>query len=94
SSQFEQQFRAVAGLPAGDVSMRSPAAMINLLGEHLEGATAERWSEVFAMPGVYVHMYGKREARVGRKMGHITVLAETSEEAARRGLAARSRLGG
>jgi len=94
SSQFEQQFRAVAGLPAGDVSMRSPAAMINLLGEHLEGATAERWSEVFAMPGVYVHMYGKREARVGRKMGHITVLAETSEEAARRGLAARNRLGG
>lgn len=94
SSQFEQQFRAVAGLPAGDVSMRSPAAMINLLGEHLEGATAERWSEVFAMPGVYVHMYGKREARVGRKMGHISVLAETSEEAARRGLAARNRLGG
>ena len=94
SSQFEQQFRAVSGLPSGDVSMRSPAAMINLLGDHLGGATAERWSEVFAMPGVSVHMYGKREARTGRKMGHLTVLAESSEEAARIGLVARSRLGG
>jgi 5-(carboxyamino)imidazole ribonucleotide synthase len=94
SSQFEQQFRAVSGLASGDVSMRSPAAMINLLGDHLGGATAERWSEVFAMPGVSVHMYGKREARTGRKMGHLTVLAESSEEAARIGLVARSRLGG
>lgn len=94
SSQFEQQFRAVAGLSSGDVSMRSPAAMINLLGDHLGGATAERWSEVFAIPGLFVHMYGKREARVGRKMGHLTVLADRSEEAARIGLAARARLCG
>ena len=92
SSQFEQQFRAVAGLPSGSVSMRAPAAMINLLGDHLAAATPERWATVFAMPDVHVHLYGKADIRTGRKMGHLTVLAETSAEAARRGLAARDLL--
>lgn len=66
--------------------------MINLLGDHLAAATPERWATVFAMPDVHVHLYGKADIRTGRKMGHLTVLAETSAEAARRGLAARDLL--
>lgn len=93
SSQFEQQFRAVCGLPSGDVTPRSPAVMINLLGEHLLNATPERWSSVFAMPDVYVHLYGKAEARIGRKMGHITVLAGDCQTAEQRAREARCRLG-
>ena len=93
SSQFEQQFRAVCGLPSGDVRPRSAAVMINLLGDHLLQVTPERWSSVFAMPDVYVHLYGKAEARIGRKMGHLTVLAADSRTAEQRAREARRALG-
>ena len=83
SSQFEQQLRAVCGLPSGDVSLQRPAAMVNLLGDHLQHESAERWKSVFAMPGVHVHLYGKSEARIGRKMGHLTATASTATEAER-----------
>lgn len=92
SSQFEQQLRAVCGLPSGDVRPLRPSAMANLLGDHLLHATADRWSRVFAMSDVHVHLYGKSEARVGRKMGHLTATAETADEAARRALLARRML--
>ncbi len=92
SSQFEQQFRAVSGLPSGDVSLRSPAAMINLLGDHLMNATPEKWRSVFELPDVHVHMYGKSEARIGRKMGHLNVTAETDAAAERIAREARQRL--
>jgi 5-(carboxyamino)imidazole ribonucleotide synthase len=81
SSQFEQQLRAVCGMSSGDVQQRRPAAMINLLGEHLQNATPERWQAVFAMSDVHVHMYGKSEARTGRKMGHITATADSAQHA-------------
>jgi 5-(carboxyamino)imidazole ribonucleotide synthase len=93
SSQFEQQFRAICGLASGDVEMQAPAAMANLLGDHLLHVTAERWRLVFEMPRVHVHMYGKSEARIGRKMGHITAIAGTAAESARVALAARRLLG-
>lgn len=93
SSQFEQQFRAVCGLPSGDVTSQSPAAMVNLLGDHLLSATPERWRAVFEMPCVQVHMYGKSEARLGRKMGHLTATASTAEEAEQLARDARRRLG-
>ena len=93
SSQFEQQFRAICGLPSGDVKMRAPAAMANLLGDHLLHVTSERWRSVFAMPEVRVHMYGKAEARIGRKMGHITAIAGTTADSARIALEARRLLG-
>lgn len=94
SSQFEQQLRAVCGMPSGDVSVLRPAAMVNLLGEHLQDATAERWKSVFAMPGVHVHLYGKSEARIGRKMGHLTATDETAAKAERLVRAARDCLQG
>ena len=92
SSQFEQQFRAVCGLPSGDVSLRSPAAMINLLGDHLMHTTQGKWRSVFELPNVRVHMYGKAEAREGRKMGHLNVTAGSDSEAERVAREARQRL--
>jgi 5-(carboxyamino)imidazole ribonucleotide synthase len=81
TSQFAQHLRAVCGLPLGDTSLRSPAAMINLLGA--EGHTGpvhyEGLNEALAMPGVYVHLYGKSETKPFRKMGHVTILAPHHE---------------
>jgi 5-(carboxyamino)imidazole ribonucleotide synthase len=91
TSQFEQQVRAVCGLPLGDTRLRSPAAMVNLLG-HLWAGGEPDWSNALTDPEVKLHLYGKTEARAGRKMGHLTVCAATVEEAVRRATAARERL--
>ncbi len=69
TSQFEQFIRAVAGLPLGDPSRHSDAVMTNLIG-----GDAGRWREALADDGAKLHLYGKREARCGRKMGHVTRL--------------------
>lgn len=79
-SQFEQAVRAVAGLPLGEVAPRSPAAMANLFGD-LWARGEPDWPAALRFPGVSLHLYGKREARPGRKMGHLTALAGTPEEA-------------
>jgi len=92
TSQFEQQVRAVCGLPLGSTELRQPAAMANLLG-HLWQDGEPNWAATLTDPSVKLHLYGKREARVGRKMGHLTATAATTEEAVRRVVAARDRLG-
>ena len=76
SSQFEQQLRAVCGLATGDVSLQTPAVMLNLLGEHLQNQSAAAWQRVFGHPEIHVHLYGKSEIRPGRKLGHLTVLGQ------------------
>ncbi|MDR5751540.1 MULTISPECIES: 5-(carboxyamino)imidazole ribonucleotide synthase [unclassified Caballeronia] len=84
TSQFEQQVRAMTGMPLGDTRQHSPAAMLNLLGDvWFDGKKARTppWTEVAAMPAARLHLYGKEEARAGRKMGHINFTAETLEEA-------------
>jgi len=91
TSQFEQQVRAVCGLPLGATDVVSPAAMVNLLGDLWESGQPP-WEAVLAEPGVRLHLYGKTEARPGRKMGHLTVLADSTELAAERALAARQML--
>lgn len=91
TSQFEQQLRAVCHLPLGDVAMYRPAAMVNLLGD-LWQSGVPRWDSALSDPRVKLHLYGKTEARPGRKMGHLTVLAGTAEEAASTAVAARRRL--
>jgi 5-(carboxyamino)imidazole ribonucleotide synthase len=68
-SQFEQQVRAVCGLPLGDPGRFADATMTNLIGDDVD-----RWPELLAEPGARLHLYGKREARPGRKMGHVTRL--------------------
>ncbi|HLU90437.1 MAG TPA: 5-(carboxyamino)imidazole ribonucleotide synthase [Cyclobacteriaceae bacterium] len=76
TSQFDQHIRAVLDLPLGETGMRTPAAMINLLGEdgHSGEAVVEGLRQAMAEPGVYVHLYGKKMTKPFRKMGHVTVL--------------------
>jgi 5-(carboxyamino)imidazole ribonucleotide synthase len=91
TSQFEQQLRAVCGLPLGATELLCPAAMANLLGDLWE--TGEpNWAAACAFPNVKVHLYGKLAPRKGRKMGHLTALARTAEEAERVVRLARSAL--
>jgi 5-(carboxyamino)imidazole ribonucleotide synthase len=75
-------------LSLGDTTQVKPAAMVNLLGDLWIDGEPD-WAAALAMPDVKLHLYGKTGARVGRKMGHITALADTVEEAAAKALAAR-----
>ncbi len=86
TSQFEQQLRAAVGLPLGSVAMRSPAAMVNLLGAsgHQGPARYEGIERAMERPDVHLHIYGKRITKPFRKMGHATVLAATTAEATSR----------
>jgi 5-(carboxyamino)imidazole ribonucleotide synthase len=79
TGQYEQLNRILCGLPLGDTSLIQPAAMINLLGpENLEGAySLSGAEEVLQLPGVYIHLYNKSSIRAMRKMGHVTVLADS-----------------
>ena len=81
TSQFQQQVRAVCGLPLGSTEQKRPAAMANLLGDCWQGQPPN-WKSMLAHPNAALHLYGKAEARVGRKMGHITCLSETTAAAA------------
>ena len=79
TDQFEQQVRALCGLPLGDTRLLSPVVMVNLLGE--VWAQGPRWDTLLRHPGVKLHLYGKTEPRPGRKMGHYNCLAPTLEAA-------------
>jgi 5-(carboxyamino)imidazole ribonucleotide synthase len=94
TSQFEQQVRAMTGMPLGDTRQHSPAVMLNILGDvwfpcgvgeskPQKGAAPvpPPWDQVAAMPTARLHLYGKEDARVGRKMGHINFTAPTLDEA-------------
>jgi len=82
-SQYEQHLRAILGLPPGDTSIVKPAVMVNLLGAkgHSGPAVYEGLEALMQIPGAYVHLYGKRDTKPFRKMGHVTVTANTIEEA-------------
>ena len=92
TSQFEQQLRAVCGLPLGSPDMLQPAAaMATLLGDLWEGGEPD-WAAALAISDVKLHLYGKASPRPGRKMGHLTALAATPAEARARVLTARKLL--
>jgi 5-(carboxyamino)imidazole ribonucleotide synthase len=91
TSQFEQQLRAICGQPLGAPELVRPAAMANLLGDLWEGGEPD-WTAALALPGIALHLYGKTESRRGRKMGHLTALGATPDEARTRVLAARQAL--
>jgi 5-(carboxyamino)imidazole ribonucleotide synthase len=91
TSQFEQQLRSVCGLPLGSAEMLRPAAMANLLGDVWAGGEPQ-WEAALALPEVKLHLYGKSEARPGRKMGHLTATAATAPVAEQMVREARSRL--
>jgi 5-(carboxyamino)imidazole ribonucleotide synthase len=89
--QFEQQLRAVCGLPLGDPSALRPAAMANLLGDRWRHGEPD-WHAAVSDPRVKLHVYGKSEPKPGRKMGHLTALAESPDAALAAALEARRRL--
>ena len=84
TSQFEQQARILAGLPLGDTRQHTPAVMLNVLGDSWRGlqhAQAPDWPRVLRHGSAKLHLYGKSQARAGRKMGHVTVLGATAQDA-------------
>jgi 5-(carboxyamino)imidazole ribonucleotide synthase len=89
--QFQQQVRAVCGLPLGSTRLLRPAAMANLLGDLWSPRTPD-WAAALALPDVSLHLYGKTRALPGRKMGHLTALDDTPRQAIERVLAARAAL--
>ena len=88
TSQFEQQVRAICGLPLGATTLLRPAAMANLIGD-VWSRGEPKWDAALALPDVKLHLYGKAQAQAGRKMGHLTALADTPAAAIARVLAAR-----
>jgi len=90
TSQFEQQVRVLAGLPLGATDLLVPVVMLNLLGDCWKATEFDRsaqvdpaepdWSAVLGEPMAKLHLYGKREARPGRKMGHVNVLGQAATE--------------
>lgn len=93
TSQFEQHVRAVMGLPLGEVIELSPAVMINILGERNGPVEISGREAVLAHPDTHLHLYGKAPTKVARKMGHITVLADSVEEARGTAIQAREEFG-
>ena len=91
TSQFEQQVRAVCGLPLGSTESLRPAAMANLLGDVWANGEPD-WAAAAAFPGVKIHLYGKTVPKPGRKMGHLTAFGASVEEAAATVRAARAAL--
>ncbi len=96
-SQFELQVRCMAGLPLVPPRLHSPSVMLNLLGDlwlsHGVQMVEPPWAKVLALPGAHLHLYGKTEARRGRKMGHLTITAAHANEAREVALQAAAILG-
>lgn len=93
TSQFEQQVRAVCGLPLGSPELMKPTVMCNLLGDLWKNGLPD-WNVLLRHPNAKLHLYGKEEARSGRKMGHFTLLDDSPEEALHRARAIKAELSG
>lgn len=91
TSQFEQQVRTLCGLPPGETRLLTPVVMVNLLGD-IWRDDEPAWDKLLSQPNVKLHLYGKKSARIGRKMGHFNVLAEDVETALRQALDLKSML--
>jgi 5-(carboxyamino)imidazole ribonucleotide synthase len=78
TSQFEQHLRAICGLPLGDPSLLRPAVMLNILGDLWCNGSPD-WTPVLSQPNAHLHLYGKRRASPGRKMGHVLILGDDGE---------------
>ena len=91
TSQFEQQVRTLCGLPLGDIAQHSPAVMVNLLGDLWQNGEPD-WNMVLQNPSAKLHLYGKIEARSGRKMGHYTLLSADIDSALQEATAIKKQL--
>ncbi|ACT47436.1 phosphoribosylaminoimidazole carboxylase, ATPase subunit [Methylotenera mobilis JLW8] len=95
TNQFEQQVRVMTGLPLGSSRQHSPAVMVNLLGDIWPNEAPQiepAWQLVLGLPSLKMHLYGKAEARAGRKMGHFTVLSTSRDDAIKLAMQVRSEL--
>ena len=92
TNQFEQQVRAVCGLPLGDTKLLTPVVMINMLGDIWHNGQEPKWDTLLDYPNIKLHLYGKREARPGRKMGHYNVIADNIENALTLAIETRNKL--
>jgi len=93
TNQFEQQVRAICGLPLGSTELRRPTAMANLLGDvWIRAGGTPDWASGMRDPNVKLHLYGKTDARAGRKMGHLTSTGDSVDDAIARVISARERL--
>ena len=92
TSQYAQHLRAILNLPLGSTDLIRPAAMVNLLGApgHEGAPVYEGLEEIMAIPGVYVHIYGKAVTKPFRKMGHVTITANTADEAREKAMKVKS----
>jgi len=98
TNQFEQQVRALCGLPLGDAAAHSAAVMVNLLGDLWYAGDAHHarepdWCKLLTVPNLKLHLYGKHHPRMGRKMGHFTVLGDNPEKTREKAMAARAAIG-
>ena len=96
TNQFQQQVRALCGLPLGDARAHSAAVMVNLLGDLWFEGSQERepdWAALLALPGLCLHLYGKQSPRAGRKMGHFTIIGADAKQVYEQALKARVILG-
>lgn len=93
TNQFEQQLRALVGLPLGDSRLHSQAVMVNILGDVWKNGSEPAWDKIFARPELKLHLYGKHEPRAGRKMGHFTVIGADQETVIVNAIKAREELG-
>ena len=93
TDQFEQQVRALCGLPLGDPHQHSAAVMVNLLGDVWPEGGEPAWDILFAQADLKLHLYGKHEARAGRKMGHFTVIGGDAHEVLAAAMEARKHIG-
>ena len=75
TDQFQQQVRTLCGFKPGKADLTTPAVMVNILGDVWEQSEPP-WDELLSNPGVFLHLYGKKEPRVGRKMGHFTCVGD------------------
>jgi len=96
TNQFEQQVRVLTGLPLGSARQHSPAVMVNLLGDiwplDTDAVTEPAWQYVFSNPQLKMHLYGKQSARPGRKMGHLTILNASLDDAIEQAMQVRTDL--
>ena len=92
TNQFEQQVRVMTGLPLGSSRQHSPAVMVNLLGDIWPDGAEPAWQLALGAPTLKMHLYGKAEARAGRKMGHFTVLGANRDDAIKLAMQVRSEL--
>jgi 5-(carboxyamino)imidazole ribonucleotide synthase len=93
TNQFEQQVRALCGLPLGDPRLHSKAVMVNLLGDVWPEGKEPEWRVLFSKAGLKLHLYGKHEARPRRKMGHFTVVGNKADEVLKSAMDARLQIG-